>query len=70
MIDGVERAAGEWMRNGRQSAWLDHRGERLSAAERVATREDFRKRLGEEGLPILKRVASMRRRSARKSWPC
>ena len=53
IIDGVERAAGEWMRNGRQSAWLDHRGERLSAAERVATREDFRKRLGEDGIAYL-----------------
>lgn len=53
IIDGVERAAGEWVRNGRQAAWLDHRGERLTAAERAATREDFRKRLGEEGIAYL-----------------
>lgn len=53
IIDGAERAAGEWVRNGRQTAWLDHRGERLAAAERAATREDFRKRLGREGIEYL-----------------
>jgi formylglycine-generating enzyme required for sulfatase activity len=53
VIEGVERAAGEWVRNGRQSAWLDHRGERLTAAERAATREDFRKRLGKAGIAYL-----------------
>ena len=40
------------------TAWLDHRGERLIAAERAATREDFRKRLGRTELNILKRVAA------------
>jgi formylglycine-generating enzyme required for sulfatase activity len=49
LAETIERAAGEWVRNGRQDAWLDHRAERLRAAERVAARADFRKRLGEDG---------------------
>jgi formylglycine-generating enzyme required for sulfatase activity len=53
MVDAVERAAKEWSRNGRQQAWLDHRGERLTAAEHVASREDFRKRLGKEGIDYI-----------------
>jgi WD40 repeat protein len=53
MIDSVERAATEWGRNGRQVAWLDHRADRLSAAERVAANEDFRRRLGSEALAYL-----------------
>jgi formylglycine-generating enzyme required for sulfatase activity len=54
LVEAVERAAGEWEHNGRNENWLDHRGSRLRAAERVTTREDFRKRLGEEGLAYLK----------------
>jgi WD40 repeat protein len=53
LIDGIERAASEWTRNGRNDAWLDHRAERLSDAERIAGREDLRKRLGEEGMAYL-----------------
>jgi WD40 repeat protein len=49
VIDVVERAAAEWARNGRHEAWLDHRAERLAAADRLALRDDFRKRLGAEG---------------------
>ena len=52
-VDSVERAAREWVRNGRLPAWLDHRADRLSAAERVTTREDFRRRLGKEGIEYL-----------------
>jgi CHASE2 domain-containing sensor protein len=52
-VEAVERAAAEWVRNGRQEAWLDHRAERLRAAERAATRDDFRNRLGEDGLAYL-----------------
>jgi WD40 repeat protein len=48
-IEGVERAANEWNRNERQGAWLDHRAERLLAAERLTMRQDFHRRLGEEG---------------------
>jgi formylglycine-generating enzyme required for sulfatase activity len=58
MIDGVERAASEWVRNGRQSPWLDHRGERLITAERAAKREDFHKRLGEPGIAYLEACRS------------
>jgi WD40 repeat protein len=49
----VESAAGEWVRNGRASTWLDHRGERLAAAEAVAAKEDYRRRLGKEGIAYL-----------------
>jgi hypothetical protein len=52
-VEGVERAAGEWSRNGRREGWLDHRAERLSAAEKVAARDDFRARLGEGGIAYL-----------------
>lgn len=38
LVDAIERAAGEWARNDRQDSWLDHRGDRLAAAERVAAR--------------------------------
>jgi WD40 repeat protein len=54
VVDGVERASGEWVRNGRLPAWLDHRGDRLSAAEKLAKREDFHRRLGDDGLAYLK----------------
>ncbi len=53
VVDVVERAAAEWARNGRHEAWLDHRAERLSAADRLALRDDFRKRLGAEGADYL-----------------
>jgi WD40 repeat protein len=53
LVEGVERAAGEWARNGRHDAWLDHRAERLSAADRLAGRDDFSRRLGEQGLAYL-----------------
>ena len=53
LVEGVERAAGEWAGNGRHDAWLDHRAERLADAERLAAREDFRRRLGEAGIAYL-----------------
>ena len=49
VVEGVERAPSEWGRNGRHDAWLDHRAERLLVAERLTAREDFHRRLGEEG---------------------
>ena len=49
VVEGVERASSEWGRNGRHEAWLDHRAERLTVAERLTSREDFHRRLGEEG---------------------
>ena len=54
LIESVEWAAREWARNQRHDDWLDHRGARLRRAEQVLTREDFRKRLGDEGLTYLK----------------
>jgi formylglycine-generating enzyme required for sulfatase activity len=53
VVEGVERAADEWLCNGRLNPWLDHRDDRLSAAEKVTVREDFRRRLGEEGIAYL-----------------
>jgi WD40 repeat protein len=61
VIDVVERAAAEWARNGRHEAWLDHRAERLAAADRLALRDDFRKRLGTEGTDY---IAACRAREA------
>jgi TIR domain len=53
IIDGIERAAGEWEQNAQNEAWLDHRSERLVAAERVAARQDFRGRLDEKAVRYL-----------------
>jgi tetratricopeptide (TPR) repeat protein len=47
VVESVERAAEEWVRNRYAPSWLDHRDERLLAAERVAGRADFRNRLGQ-----------------------
>ena len=52
-LEGVERAASDWARNGRLDAWLDHRAERLAAADKLMPRADFRKRLGEDGIAYL-----------------
>jgi tetratricopeptide (TPR) repeat protein len=53
LVEGIERATGEWDHNGRQAAWLDHRDDRLTAAERLTAREDFRDRLGDKGTAYL-----------------
>jgi hypothetical protein len=53
LVEGVERAAAEWQRNNCGEAWLDHRGERLTAAEALVARADFRRRLGDKGLAYL-----------------
>ena len=45
----------------RLDTWLDHRGERLYAAEKLAMREEFRKRLGSIGIAYL---AACRRRES------
>jgi hypothetical protein len=41
----LERAARLWQRSGRHPDWLDHRGDRLLAAEALAERSDFARRL-------------------------
>jgi WD40 repeat protein len=53
VVDAAERSSEEWVRNGRGEAWLVHRDDRLSAAERVAAREDFRRRLGKDAIDYL-----------------
>jgi WD40 repeat protein len=65
VVDSVERAAGEWVGNGRLAAWLDHRADRLSAAERVAAQEDFRRRLGSERLEYLAACRAREKRQRR-----
>jgi WD40 repeat protein len=53
LIEGLDRAAGEWARNGRHDAWLDHRAERLAAAEQLAASEDYCERFGSEATAYL-----------------
>jgi len=61
LLEAIERAASDWVQHGADTAWLDHRGERLRAAEQLATRADFRKRLGNDGLAY---IAACRAREA------
>jgi formylglycine-generating enzyme required for sulfatase activity len=49
-LETIERAADDWVRNEKKEAWLDHRAERLVAAESVLKREEFRKRLSDESI--------------------
>jgi formylglycine-generating enzyme required for sulfatase activity len=53
IVDGIERAAGDWEQNARNEAWLDHRSERLVAAERVAARPDFQGRFDANAMDYL-----------------
>ncbi len=52
-LDGVQRAASEWIKNSRIEAWLVHAGERLTAAEQLRTRTDFDRLLGSHGAAYL-----------------
>ena len=53
LIESVDRAGREWDTNGRHQSWLDHRAERLSAADELASRPEFHRRLGETGASYL-----------------
>jgi len=54
LVESVDWATKEWARQGRQGdELLEHRASRLRAAERLLGREDFRKRLGDDGLAYL-----------------
>ncbi len=66
-MEEVERAASEWARNGRRDEWLDHRADRLTAAEGLLRRADFLGRLGEVGAAyvVAARVLAERERTAR-----
>ena len=68
IIDGVERAAAEWVRSGRQSPWLDHRGERLIGADTRQRAKTSASASARTELLILRRAAAMRRRSTGKNW--
>jgi hypothetical protein len=35
LVEGVERATSEWLRNGQHDAWLSHRGEHLSNCKEI-----------------------------------
>jgi formylglycine-generating enzyme required for sulfatase activity len=70
LVDGIEWAASEWIRNGRQAGWLDHRGERLRTAERLVKRQDFRDRLGADGIAYLDACRHAERVAQwRNNWP-
>lgn len=62
--DGVTRAAVEWQRHDKKEHWLDHRAERLVTAEQLLQRQDFAKKLGNNGADYLKacRTAEIKRR--------
>lgn len=64
VVDSIERAADEWLHSGQGQAWLDHRADRLAAAERVAGDPDFRRRLGKTRIDYLNacRARETRRR--------
>jgi formylglycine-generating enzyme required for sulfatase activity len=65
VIEGVERAAREWSRDGRKRAeLLDHRSRRLRAAETAASRKDFARRLGPDGRAYLAACRASERRRA------
>jgi len=66
-MEEVCRAGSEWERNGRRDAWLDHRADRLVAAEALLRREDFRARLEGTGIAYVgaARAAEERDRAAR-----
>ena len=66
-MEEVERAASECERNGRREEWLDHRADRLIAAEALLHRRDFRARLDGSGIAYLAaaREAMERERAAR-----
>jgi WD40 repeat protein len=68
VVDSVELTADEWARNKRAPAWLDHRADRLAAAERVARNEDFRRRLGKNGLEYLDACRARENRRRRIVW--
>ena len=45
-LEAVKRAAGEWEANGRDPAWLAHRGQRLADAGALDARPDIAAKLG------------------------
>ena len=53
LVEGIERATNEWVSSGRLTAWLDHRGERLEAANRLSVRTDFQKRFTDDVIAYL-----------------
>ncbi len=66
LAEDIERAAAEWKRNAKQEDWLDHRGARLAAAEKIAARADFGARLNgapREYLAACHALQSARRRA-------
>ena len=65
LIEGVDRAAGEWARNSQLEAWLDHRAERLEAAELLASQRIFANALAAMGSPIWLPAGRAKRPSAR-----
>ncbi len=65
IVEGVERAAREWSREGKnRPELLEHRSRRLRAAEQVAARKDFARRLGADGRAYLAACRAVERKRA------
>lgn len=64
VIEGVEWASSEWARGNKNPDLLEHRSRRLRIAERVLNRQDYRERLGDQGMDYLH---ACRRRDRRQS---
>lgn len=65
IVEGVERAAREWSRDGnRRPDLLEHKSSRLRTAERVAARQDFARRLGADGRAYLAACRASERKRA------
>ena len=62
LIESVEWATGEWMRSGKNADLLEHRSRRLKTAERLSRRQDYRGRLGEQGMDYLRACRTNERR--------
>jgi hypothetical protein len=71
MIEALEQAAGEWNGNGRNEAWLVHKGTRLADAETLLGRDDYKRRQGDIGSDYLlacRRQEDEAQERARREW--
>jgi formylglycine-generating enzyme required for sulfatase activity len=68
LIEDIERSASQWNSHGRQDTWLDHRGTRLAAAQTIARRPDFQKRLGELAANYLAACQLAQRAAQRRNY--
>jgi WD40 repeat protein len=69
LVEELDRGAAEWDQAGRRDDWLDHRADRLDAAERLLRHADYRARLGEMGILYVEacKALTLRERAAREA---